>query len=868
MKTLVPVRILLLGVLLITLSPLASGQTIENVPGYTDPANYASTCFSFMGAVEFTSAYRFAAPDGSGNGSSSTADTPYRLAGYTVPLIADLNGDGLPEIIALAKSSGNTGVGNFHGISIHNGQTGKRIVKLPFKNSSQADITTSFTGDVYHSSPSPMALVRISATSNVSVLMAFPDGGGGTAGSGLQNKLVRYDIIPSPGNTYTLQYVWESTQWYNYDFGNSDGTRDDFHKPIPTIVDLDGNGSPEALVYNRIYDVETGALLLRLRQGAAANAARAFIGNDPKGRADDQRVGGFSYVYDLDLDGIYDVAAGGQLYRIRTDGGGLVTGEGSALAVFSADTIFAPSSGGVAIADGYTGVADINGDGLPDIVTSYTEVSSTTEINSSGSNHSTAGARRVVVWNPGFFQMNSTEPDREPVLDASGNFIRNATPQPYIMANVYIYFTRGSLMGNYSYTYIGDIDGKTHPTATKDRRLPEIAILGGKLAYKTYSMAAAEFKHPTVSGLGTGTAGTSGPLPASGVSSREGDLIALTWDATAGLAFNKRLKLSFVLEHEDRSSDTGFTMFDFDNDGVMEICYRDEEYLRIIKPQANVPYISYTETAANKGILFRKSVRHGTGYEYPSIADIDNDGSAEMVVMGQSVGSSPYYGFLYAVGNDGTGEKFAPARKVWTQFMYDPFKINDDLTTPVGAAHAINRLVPEYTFSQEIRDANDNIIETVAEYRPFNATLNQIPYFHTTEREDGKPLFDPVVFLHEACIRPANDATEGKRPKIVTESSTNYIYITVGNRSTAQTVVSSAIPIAVYDEFVGSARQVYKTTLSACTYVTGGTGTVGTRTLQPGEEIRVRLTFTGLGADKRYIVRLGDDSGGSPWVWR
>ena len=67
------------------------------------------------------------------------------------------------------------------------------------------------------------------------------------------------------------------------------------------------------------------------------------------------------------------------------------------------------------------------------------------------------------------------------------------------------------------------------------------------------------------------------------------------------------------------SSSTGSSLFDFDGDGAMEAVYADECYTRVYDGKTG-------------DVLFSAYRSSSTWHEYPVIADIDNDESAEIVV--------------------------------------------------------------------------------------------------------------------------------------------------------------------------------------------------------------------------------------------
>jgi hypothetical protein len=151
----------------------------------------------------------------------------------------------------------------------------------------------------------------------------------------------------------------------------------------------------------------------------------------------------------------------------------------------------------------------------------------------------------------------------------------------------------------------------------------------------------------------------------------------------------------------DGSGATGITLFDFNQDNIMELVYRDETHLRIL--QANAPSFSNVQTF---------SATSGTATEHAIVVDVDNDGQAEIVTTG---GTSTYavQGTL-RIFEAGDGTKWAPARKVWNQYMYNSVNVNEDLTIP---AYPLN---PATVFP-----GGDGIIGTSDDIRPYNNFLQQ-----------------------------------------------------------------------------------------------------------------------------------------------
>lgn len=180
---------------------------------------------------------------------------------------------------------------------------------------------------------------------------------------------------------------------------------------------------------------------------------------------------------------------------------------------------------------------------------------------------------------------------------------------------------------------------------------------------------------------------------------------ALKYNGTPTLA------LKWTLVTSDVSGFTGITMFDFNQDGVSELVYRDETNLRIINGSGS----SAVDIATFECIS-------GTGAEMPVVADVDGDGQAEICVTcgnnSINVGHVALFGPLNQV--------WAPCRRIWNQYAYHNVNINNNLTVPIQQQpHQVLLSNVECPFSQ----CNEN--------RPFNTFLQQA----TTYTQDGCPVY-------------------------------------------------------------------------------------------------------------------------------
>ncbi|MEQ9289736.1 MAG: Ig-like domain-containing protein, partial [Cyclobacteriaceae bacterium] len=121
---------------------------------------------------------------------------------------------------------------------------------------------------------------------------------------------------------------------------------------------------------------------------------------------------------------------------------------------------------------------------------------------------------------------------------------------------------------------------------------------------------------------------------------------------------------------DDGSQRTGSTLYDFEGDGIAEVVYSEEAYLFILSG------LDGTELARVESLA-------GTRIEYPLVADINDDGQAEIIVTAQEAngpGDSGENDFVAVYKSANTS--WVAAREVWNQHGYHVTNVNDDLTIP------------------------------------------------------------------------------------------------------------------------------------------------------------------------------------------
>ena len=117
----------------------------------------------------------------------------------------------------------------------------------------------------------------------------------------------------------------------------------------------------------------------------------------------------------------------------------------------------------------------------------------------------------------------------------------------------------------------------------------------------------------------------------------------------------------------DASGLAAGTAFDFLGDGVAEAMYADEHTMFIFdgagKPLLTTPRLS------------------GTVTEYPTVADIDNDGSAEILVVSNTLLVGGNVDFTVQAVRD-KEDRWIQARRIWNQHTYHVTNIREDGTIP------------------------------------------------------------------------------------------------------------------------------------------------------------------------------------------
>lgn len=134
----------------------------------------------------------------------------------------------------------------------------------------------------------------------------------------------------------------------------------------------------------------------------------------------------------------------------------------------------------------------------------------------------------------------------------------------------------------------------------------------------------------------------------------------------------------YLVRDGDHSNAPCGAAFDFDGDGACEIVYHSTQKLYIFNGRDGATLFSLgVDSPAFQPV------------RYPTIADVDNDGSAEIVVPTYTTyfqAGSPLRNGILVLGD--LHSKWLHARPVWNQWMYHVTNVNDDASIPKAARNS------------------------------------------------------------------------------------------------------------------------------------------------------------------------------------
>lgn len=153
----------------------------------------------------------------------------------------------------------------------------------------------------------------------------------------------------------------------------------------------------------------------------------------------------------------------------------------------------------------------------------------------------------------------------------------------------------------------------------------------------------------------------------------------------------------WITQTQDCSSAaTGSSVFDFEGDGKAEVVYGDEVKFHVY-------------SGVDGSVLFETCNTNGTLVEYPLVADVDNDGQADIILV-----SNSYSNFACPDGSKTAGVRifgdangnWVRTRRVWNQHGYHVTNVEEDGTIPT--VEAANIASPKLNnFRQNIQPSGE-----------------------------------------------------------------------------------------------------------------------------------------------------------------
>jgi hypothetical protein len=132
-------------------------------------------------------------------------------------------------------------------------------------------------------------------------------------------------------------------------------------------------------------------------------------------------------------------------------------------------------------------------------------------------------------------------------------------------------------------------------------------------------------------------------------------------------------KLWAAATQDSSSNMTGSSVFDFEGDGRAEVVYNDELFLRVFD-------------GITGGVLYEQPNTSFTALEYPVIVDVDNDGSAEIVVGGNDFECGDQLSCTAGLAGvrvfGDAQDNWVSTRRIWNQHAYHIGNVTEEGAIP------------------------------------------------------------------------------------------------------------------------------------------------------------------------------------------
>lgn len=169
-------------------------------------------------------------------------------------------------------------------------------------------------------------------------------------------------------------------------------------------------------------------------------------------------------------------------------------------------------------------------------------------------------------------------------------------------------------------------------------------------------------------------------------------------------------------EVDEDSFSNSLTSFDFNHDDRIELLISDQSSVKIVNASGK-SHVTGNDTIPVYTIT-SMSFGECTVMQYPVIADVDADGSAEIVAVGLFGSGHTYRAYLNVFHS--AGVPWAPARKVWNQYMYNVTNVNEDLSIP---AYVYNNATAFEDQQGVIRRPFNNFLQQATTINPYGQAV-------------------------------------------------------------------------------------------------------------------------------------------------
>ncbi|MBQ0016840.1 MAG: hypothetical protein KBT04_07650, partial [Bacteroidales bacterium] len=533
------------------------------------------------------------------------------VSSFIIPLVGDLNGDGLNEIVCFEASDQSVLLSTGSGANYVAPTSGERkVLVFTQTNAGKCDFelyrTFTLPGIVDAYGPTPYGILRVPNDdfSDTTGLIIFAKRQSMDYVMGFsQNAIVAYDM---DGNK-----VWESNIFAN---GESTTNTEKIGQSTIGFADFNNDGHPEVYVRNKVFDAATGRLLAEAPTHNTASSWAYRVSNSYYFGSNEKDNGYLSFPFATNLTGDDrpELLLGGEVYEVTITNRQGTAGNGMKCVARSSAACAAQNLEGL---DGHVAVADFNYDGYTDVLYS---------------------ARLTSAANAPLY--------------------------------CYVWDVHNNVTGNVL-TLTQTANGKS---------IPAIGDLDGNLSMEMV------------------------------IQSQNG-LAAYTCDPST-LAFSQLWKVAAI----DNSYCNGVTLFDFDNEGTLEIVTHTANQLQLRK-------------GTDGTVLLSTSNRiEPTVMTYPIIADVDCDGHAEIITVDTNISQClqrPYIqkGHLKVIKSDAT--EWLPARPVWNQYMYNSVNVTNQLTVPAFAMSPAQSILGPVDGNEH--HSYYNALGDYLNRTPFNGFLSQ-----------------------------------------------------------------------------------------------------------------------------------------------